>query len=380
MIRVKSKPLFLLLISIVLILVPFLGHSQELHNDYQGTHRGKVIDIKSEEVREIPGTDAEHLYQEIEIEILDGPQVGEIITIENDYLELDKGDKFYFNHNIYIDGSEFYAVVNIDRRASLIFFGILFAVAVIALGGWQGVRSLVALVGSFLAIFYVLLPGILHGWNPLLISLLVASVILASAIFFTHGFNRESLVAYSGTMIAVLLTGVLAIIAVSMSDLSGFVSDESVYLNINTDGALNFTGLLLGAIIIGVLGVLDDVAITQAAVVSELFDSNKSISRREVYSRALRVGREHVGALVNTLVLAYAGVSLPLLLYFYMSPISVWSLVNSEVFATEIIRTVVGSIGLIMTVPIVTGLAVFYLKGYKSKHSHGHGHSHGHIH
>ena len=378
MLKTRSVRIFFALIAIVLFLSPGASFAQGIHNDYQGTHRGKVAEVKSEEIREIPGTDAEHLYQEIEVEVLDGPQAGEFITIENDYLELEKGDKFYFNHNVFIDGTELYAVVNIDRRESLIFFAVLFVVAVIAFGGWQGVRSIVALVGSFVAIFYVLLPGLLHGFNPLFVSLAVASVILASAIFFTHGFNRESVVAYSGTMIAVLLTGVLAIIAVSMSDLSGFVSDESVYLNINTDGALNFTGLLLGAIIIGVLGVLDDIAITQAAVVTELFDSNKSISRREVYSRALRVGREHVGALVNTLVLAYAGVSLPLLLYFYMSPISVWSLINSEVFATEIIRTIVGSIGLIMTVPIVTGLAVFYLKGYKSKHSHGH--SHGHIH
>ena len=121
---------------------------------------------------------------------------------------------------------------------------------------------------------------------------------------------------------------------------------------------------------------LDDVAVTQAAVVTELYDSNAKLSRREVYKRALRVGREHVGALVNTLVLAYTGVSLPLLLYFYMSPISFWSLVNSEVFATEIIRAIVGSIGLIMTVPIVTALSVFYLKGYKSKHSHNHSHGH----
>ena len=378
MLKTRSVRIFFALMAIVLFLSPGASFAQGIHNDYQGTHRGKVVEVKSEEIREIPGTDAEHLYQEIEVEVLDGPQAGEFITIENDYLELEKGDKFYFNHNVFIDGTELYAVVNIDRRESLIFFAVLFVVAVIAFGGWQGVRSIVALVGSFVAIFYVLLPGLLHGFNPLFVSLAVASVILASAIFFTHGFNRESVVAYSGTMIAVLLTGVLAIIAVSMSDLSGFVSDESVYLNINTDGALNFTGLLLGAIIIGVLGVLDDIAITQAAVVTELFDSNKSISRREVYSRALRVGREHVGALVNTLVLAYAGVSLPLLLYFYMSPISVWSLINSEVFATEIIRTIVGSIGLIMTVPIVTGLAVFYLKGYKSKHSHGH--SHGHIH
>ena len=251
--------------------------------------------------------------------------------------------------------------------------------AVILFGGWQGVRSLVALAGSFVAIFYILVPGLLQGWNPLLVSFAVASAILFGAIFFTHGFNRESIVAYGGTMLAVFLTGILAIIAVDMSDLSGFISDESVYLNFNTRGSLDFTGLLLGAIIIGVLGVLDDIAVTQAAIVSELYSSNPAMSTHEVYRRALRVGREHVGALVNTLILAYTGVSLPLLLYFHQSPLSFGSLVNAEIFATEIIRTIIGSIGLIMTVPIVTALAVYYLKGHTSKHIHSHTHGHTHI-
>jgi len=179
-------------------------------------------------------------------------------------------------------------------------------------------------------------------------------------------------------MIAVLITGVLAILSVHGSDLSGFNVEESVYLNFNTGGTLDFTALLLGAIIIGVLGVLDDIAVTQAAVVAELFDSNKGMTRREAYKRAIRVGREHVGALVNTLVLAYTGASLPLFMYFYLSLATFGSSVNSELFATEIVRTIVGSIGLVLTVPIVTFLAVLYLKGYKPKHSqsHSHGHSH----
>jgi uncharacterized membrane protein len=362
------------------IVFPAPLQSQTVNNDLQGTYRGKVIEVVSSEERTVPGTQTATPVQTIDVEVLDGPFDGDIITIENDFLALDTGDRFYFNYNVYIDGSESYAVTNIDRRVPLMLFVALFAFAVIALGGWQGVRSLIALGVSFLAIFYVLLPGLLAGYSPLLLSFLVAAGILFGAIFFTHGFNRESFVAYGGTMLAVGLTGILAIIAVSASSLTGFASDESVYLNFNTDGVLDFTGLLLGAIIVGVLGVLDDIAVTQAAVVVELYGSNKSLSPREVYRRALRVGREHVGALVNTLVLAYAGASLPLLMYFYLAPVGFWSLINSELFATEIIRAVVGSIGLILTVPIVTGLAVWYLKDYESKHSHGHSHGHGHSH
>ncbi|MEX0932460.1 MAG: YibE/F family protein [Parcubacteria group bacterium] len=375
MTRSVKNAKYLLFLSVV-FLGPTVVSAQELHNDYQGTYRGKVVEVLDEEMRRIPGTDTEHLYQSIRAEILNGPKEGEVVTIENDYLELDKGDKFYFIYNIYIDGSESYGIINIDRKDSLLFLAIIFVGMVVVFGGWQGVRSLVALAGSFLVILYVLLPGILNGWNPLLASFLVAGGILFLAIFFTHGFNRESLVAYGGTMVAVALAGLFAVFAVHITDLSGFASDETVYLNFNTSGTLNFTALLLGAFIIGFLGVLDDIAVTQSAIVSELYSSNPDMSRGEAYKRAMRVGREHVGALVNTLVLAYTGASLPLLLYFKLGPSSFATTINLEIFATEIVRIIVGSAGLILTVPIVTLLAVRYLKGYKSKHGHSHGHSH----
>ena len=361
---------------VAMLSTPFLVSAQTLHNDHQGTYRGKVLEIVEEEMREIPGTDTQHLYQTIQAEVLEGSLEGEIIVIENDYLELDAGDKFYFNHNVYIDGSESFGIINIDRRDSLILLTVIFIAAIIGLGRWQGVRSLIALFGSFLVIIYVLLPGILNGWNPLLASFVVAGGILFLAIFFTHGFNRESLVAYLGTMMAVVLAGLFAVFAVHITDLSGLASDETVYLNFNTNGTLNFTALLLGAFIIGFLGVLDDIAVTQAAVVSEIFNSNPEISRREVYQRAMRVGREHVGALVNTLVLAYTGAALPLLLYFSGGTAGFMSTINLEIFATEIVRIIVGSTGLILTVPIVTMLAVRYLKGYTPKHDHTHGHGH----
>ena len=370
---ILTKPL-LFLLTLILLSGPNVTIAQELHNDFQGTFHGKVIEVLDEEMREIPGTDTEHLFQSIKVKVLDGPQKDEMIIIENDYLELDKGDKFYFNYNIYIDGRESYGIVNIDRKDSLIFLIFIFIATIIAFGRWQGIRSLIALTGSFLAIIFVLLPGILNGWNPLFASFLVAGTILFLAIFFTHGFNRESLIAYSGTMIAVVLAGIFAVFAVHITDLSGFASEESTYLNFNTDGTLNFTALLLGAFIIGFLGVLDDVAVTQSAVVTELFNSNPEMSSREVYKRAMRVGREHVGALVNTLVLAYTGAALPLLLYFKLGLSSFTTTINLEIFATEIVRIIVGSTGLILTVPIVTCLAVKYLKGYKSKHSHPHSH------
>lgn len=371
--------LFLIAITFSYLLAPALSSAQELHQDYQGTWRGEVVEVVDKTTEIVPGTETPQTFQTIRALPLDGPKQGEIITIENDYLGLNSGDRFYFNYNIYIDGSEAYGIINRDRTRPLMLLALVFAAVVIGFGGWQGVRSLAALAGSFAAIAYILLPGILGGYNPLYASIVVAAVVLFGAIYFTHGLNRESTVAYVGTMIAVGLTGVFAAMAVKLTGLTGVTNEAATYLNFNTNGTLDFTALLLGAIIIGVLGVLDDIAVTQAAIVTELFQTDKTQSRRTVYQKAIRIGREHVGALVNTLVLAYTGAALPLLLHFYLSASSISMALSSELFATEIVRTIAGSIGLVLAVPIVTLIAVFYLKDYTPKHVRTHSH-HGHSH
>ncbi len=350
--------------------------AQEIFNEYQGTWRAEVLDILKTDLRNIPGTEKSERIQTLSARVIDGPKKGEVVTIKNDFLNLKEGSKFYFSYNVDVGGVQSYSVLSVDRRAPLIFLIVMFSLAVVVFGGFQGLRSLLALAGSFLAVFYILIPGLLSGWHPLLASFSVAAGILFAAIFFTHGLNRESLVAYTGTMISVILTSVFALIAVKMTSITGFASDEAVYLDFDTKGSLDFASILLGAIIIGVLGVLDDIAITQAAVVTELYGSNPNLSKFEVYRRAIRIGREHVGALVNTLVLAYTGTSLPLLLYFSFSTSTLGSIINTEIIATEIVRAVVGSLGLILTVPIVTSLAVFYLKDYKGGNSHHHGAHH----
>lgn len=366
----------LLVIFTLLLVSPGTVFAQELIEDKVVIIKAKVVEVVSQEKKDVPGTDVQSTYQTIKAEILEGDKKGEVVTIENDFLILKAGDRFFLRHSIGgLDGRETYSVRDIDRRGTMLAFISLFVVAVIIFSGKQGLRSILSLAGSFFVILYVLVPTLLKGYPPVPTSIAIAIVILFLAIFLTHGFNRESTVAFSGTVIAVILTGVLAYIGVTSAGLSGFASDEAVYLNFNTGGMLDFAGLLLGGIMIGVLGVLDDIAITQAAVVSELYGSAPHLSRKEVYKKAIRVGKEHVGALVNTLALAYTGAALPLLLLFSTSDSSISSIINQEVFATEIIRTVVGSIGLILTVPITTLIAVYMLKGYKGKH-HTHEHSH----
>lgn len=372
---------FTYILIIIFTLLPIVQvDGQELVQDEVGNYQAKVLEVLDTSSQIINQGSEPVITQTVTVEFTNGPLEGQQREVSTDTLTLEAGDKIFINYRKTIDDTENFYVSDVNRLSPLFLLLISFCVAVVALGKWQGFRSLIALAGSFLAIFYVLLPMLLAGYSPVLVSTLVAALILFGAIYFTHGFNRESSVAFFGTMLAVLLTGILAKLSIWATGLTGLGSEDAVYLSFSNGANLDFNGLLLGSIIIGVLGVLDDIAVTQAAVVTELYNSNKEISKSEVFKRALRVGQEHVGALVNTLVLAYTSASLPLLLLFYGSDSELLSIINRELFASEIVRTIVGSIGLIMTVPIVTWLAVKYLKGYVSKNdrSYHYGHSHSH--
>lgn len=340
--------------------------SAELVQDKTEIIKAKVVEVLDQTKENVVGIGIENFIQTIKVEVLEGDHKGKILTIENDYILLEKGDKFFLYHNIDgLDGRESYSVKDIDRRPVIFFFIFLFVAVVLFFSGKQGLRSLLGLLGSFFVILYVLIPSLLHGYPPIITSIVVATIILFLAIYLTHGFNRISTVAFSGTVVSVIITGILAYAGVTLARFTGLATEEAFYLNLNTKGMLDFTGLLLGGIMIGVLGVLDDIAVTQAAVVREIYHSAPNLSKKEIYKKALSVGKEHVGALVSTLALAYTGASLPLLLLFSSSDTTSFSIINQEIFATEIIRTIVGSIGLILTVPIATLLAVYLLVGYK---------------
>jgi uncharacterized membrane protein len=337
-----------------------IAQSQELHEDIQGTWRARVITVITDEEKSLPDIGINARIQTLEAEILEGPRASERITLQNDFLPLKAGDAFFLNYLVTVNGDEFYSVLEPDRRGALFFFIGLFVLVVLVFGGLQGLRSLIALAGSFLILFYFLFPKLLAGTSPVLVSTVFAIGVLIFAIYITHGVNRKSTAALLGTIITILITIFLADVAVTATKLSGFVEEASIYLNLSTGGLLDFRGLLLGAIIIGVLGILDDIAITQAAAVAELRGVAAHLSHREIYRKALRIGKEHVGALVNTLALAYAGAALPLLLLFYSGESSLMT-VNREIFAAEIIRTIVGSTAIILAVPITTAIAVMLL-------------------
>lgn len=338
-------------------------NAQELVEDTLSVSKAEVIGIVSEERRDLPGTDVSTQYQTIRVRILDGEEAGNEVVVENDYLSLREGDVFYLAHTVNeLDLVNYYTVGEPYRVPALIFLLGLFVVITVTLGGKQGVRGLLSLVMSLLLIVFALLPLMVAGYSPILVSVCIASLIVLAGAYVTHGFSRMTTTAVLGMIATILFTGLLAYLSIIWTKLSGFSADEATYLHLNSRGSLDLAGLLLGGIIIGLLGVLYDAAIGQSVAVEELREAGKTLTRREVYMRALRMGREHIGALVNTLAIAYVGAALPLLLLFYGTPnLDVVEMLNREIFAAEIVRILVGSIGIIMVVPITTLIAVLLL-------------------
>ncbi|OHB20345.1 MAG: hypothetical protein A2854_01155 [Parcubacteria group bacterium RIFCSPHIGHO2_01_FULL_56_18] len=347
---------------IVYLILAFAGiaSAQELVTDTVVTLKARVVEVRAQETREVPGTDITALHQTIVAEILEEPEQGTRVTIDNDYLELEEGDVFYLNHTTSAyDGTDYYSVLERDRTPALAALLLLFVAVVVLFGGKQGARGLLALIGSFVFIGLFLLPGIMHGYSPVLVSIGVAAVIVTLGSYVTHGFTRTTSAAVIGMIVTIGLTGILAYAAIYFTHLEGWSGEEVTYLNLNARGTIDLAGLLLGGILIGLLGVLYDGAIGQAVAVEELGSAGKHLSRKEIYQRALRIGREHVGALVNTLAIAYVGAGLPLLLLFYQTgDLNLGLTINREMFATEIVRILVGSIGLVLAVPVTTFVAV----------------------
>lgn len=338
-----------LFFAVAFLALPFFTYAAE-----DNSFRATVTHILSEEREELPGTSAVILVQSLRAET-DG---GEEVFIENDRVPLKEGDAFF---GTYIEGPEgrIYSVRDPDRRGVLLVAVLLFAAITIAVARMTGLRSLASLTFSILVIVFGLLPLLATGAEPLLVSAASAAVILAVAMLATHGVSVETAAAWVSSMVTVIIAILVSEALVTAARLSGFAGDESAILNLTTGGSLNMEGLLLGAIIIGVLGIIDDLTITQVSTVAALQDANPSLSARELYARAMKVGREHLGAVVNTLVLAYAGGALPLLLLFSLSPASPLSLLNSDVLAIEIIRSAVGGMALALSVPLATALGVW---------------------
>ncbi|WPW30073.1 YibE/F family protein [Streptomyces atratus] len=249
-----------------------------------------------------------------------------------------------------------YSVTDVNRKFPMTLLAGIFALAVIAVGRMRGVMALVALAVSFAVLTLFILPAILQGSNPLLVAVVGASAIMLIALYMCHGLTARTSVAVIGTLISLLLIGLLGSLFIGWASLTGNTDDNTGLIH-GLYPHIDMSGLLLAGVIIGSLGVLDDVTVTQTSAVWELHQANPTMGTRGLYRAGIRIGRDHIASVVNTLVLAYAGAALPLLLLFSIAQSSVGTVTNSELVAEEIVRTLVGSIGLVASVPVTTVLA-----------------------
>ncbi|MFF8843523.1 YibE/F family protein [Streptomyces sp. NPDC015127] len=249
-----------------------------------------------------------------------------------------------------------YSVTDVDRGFPMALLAGIFALVVVLVGRMRGVMALIALAVSFAVLTLFILPAILQGSNPLIVAVVGASAIMLIALYSCHGITARTSVAVLGTLISLLLIGLLGSLFIGWASLSGNTDDNTGLIK-GLYPDIDMSGLLLAGVIIGSLGVLDDVTVTQTSAVWELHQADPDMGPRALYRSAIRIGRDHIASVVNTLVLAYAGAALPLLLLFSIAQSSVGTVANSELVAEEIVRTLVGSIGLVASVPVTTALA-----------------------
>jgi uncharacterized membrane protein len=375
------KKIILSIIILFIFLAPPLSAQEDVHEDgdiyneieiapYQPEenfyYKAKVIKILDSGHDEDPLLPVlEKYYQELLVEFLDGPNKGKVESIRfipRSLVEAEQnlrvGEKVVVIESEYAGAKDF-AIADRYRIDSVIWLAIIFLILVIIFAGYKGIRSIFGLAFTLLVIFYYILPRIISGQDPFIIFLLGGMMIALFSIYLGHGFNRRTSIAVVSTMITLLLSVALAILAIKFTHLFGLGSEEAFYVQVGELGNINLRGLLLGGIIIGVLGVLDDITTAQAAVVQEIYRANDKLKFLDLAKRGLSVGHEHIISLVNTLALAYVGASLPLLLLFSQKYAPLWVTLNSERVVEELVRTLVGSSALIIAVPITTYLAAY---------------------
>lgn len=308
------------------------------------------------------GLEGEYLGEEFEFN-----GIGDIEVLNSQVYRA--GDKVMVVASYGPEGQVNFYISDYVRTGALAWLAVLFVLALLLIGRWKGLRSLLSLALTFVVIVKFMIPQILAGANPLVITLIGSLIILLIIIYVTEGVKQRAHISVVSIFISLGLTVLLSQIFVTLTRLTGAASEDVLFL-FNIEGAqIDLAGLLLAGIIIGTLGVLDDVVIAQVSTVEQLKKSNPALGVRDLFRKAYDVGVSHIASMTNTLFLAYAGVSLPLLILFAtgQSAIADWQqAINTELIATEIVRTLSGSIGLILAVPISTWLAAWWVNRIKN--------------
>ncbi len=336
-----SKQLILILgILFATILFP---HTKASAQTIQEQMHGKIIRI-----------DAQDNIQKITVQFPDKKEI--VVTVDKTISPKEWhfriGDKImvqkFGNHE-----TPEYVITDFYRADTIVGIFVVFILATILVGRKYGILSLAGMYLTFMAIFKMLLPALLAGKSPVVTTLAVTMGLVPVTFYLSHGINKKTHVAIISTLITLLGTVILTALTLRWAHITGYATDEAMFLKIARENT-NMAGILLAGIIIGFLGILDDVTISQASVVTQLKRANPNFDAVTLYKKGMEVGRDHIASMVNTLILVYAGASMPLLLIFLDKSKTFMELINLEMVADEVLRMLLGSIGLIVAVPLAT--------------------------
>ncbi|MFA6814543.1 MAG: YibE/F family protein [Candidatus Pacebacteria bacterium] len=367
---------FFILLIIIFLFSPKKIAAQQLKGE---TLEGRVIDIS--ETGEKIFNDQHFPYQVLEISIERGSLEGSQIQVLNEsgldvnnltvvnFRAYELGDRLRVYTDFNQEEERFFVIEGMVKRQALLFLLILFVIAVLMVTGKLGLLALVGLAFSFLVISRVLMPMVLAGRPPILSALISSLLIIPASFYLTHGIKNKTHSAVLATIVSLLITMLLAFYFVNLTNLTGFASEEAAFVSTMSQGQIDLLSLLFAGIMIAALGVLDDVTVGQASVVEELKLANPKLDSWTLFLRSMRVGRDHVSSMINTLILVYAGSAMPLLILFFDGNHNFIDVIELEIVAEEIVRTLVSSLGLMLAVPLTTFLSVFVFKQKMFKRS-----------
>lgn len=350
------------------------------------TESARVSGVSEEcrTVRVVPTDPAPARCRRVEATITSGPDRGAATAFDliGD-IRISPGDDIRVNAlNLPPDATvggvpaDAYAFADFERRSPLLWLTGIFAALVLITARWRGLRALAGLAASLALVALFIVPAILEGRSPVAVALVGSLAVMIVTITLGHGLGPKALASLLGTASALVLTLILAEVAVDLTHITGLASEDITFLQATAGGEISVRGLLLAGILIAALGVLDDLTVSQSSTVMALRSANPGLHAPELFRRGLSVGHDHIVATVNTLVLAYVGASLPVLLIFSLADTPFSAAINSEVVASQVVATLVGSMGLIAAVPITTGLAALLAARLEPDELEGAAHTH----
>lgn len=301
------------------------------------------------------------------VEIISGEKSGQTLETEQSFNtpntpSFTTGDKVKVSIYKNPDGTQQIFISDYVRTTPLYLLFAVFIILVLLVGKKQGLGAIAGMAVSFGTLFLFIIPQITNGTNPVWVTLIGVLFILPVTFYLSHGANKKTTIAMVSTFLSVCFTSLLALLLINTAKISGYANEQAGFIQFARGGNFDIQGLLFAGIVISVLGILDDVTVSQASIVNELKKDSPKAKAWEIYKRAMNVGRDHISSVVNTLVLVYTGASLPLLVLFTDNSIGFADAINNEIVAEEIVKTLVASIGLILSIPLTTYLAAFFLK------------------